>query len=121
MKITNLKQLNKRKILKYGDTVEFTVLEQVIIHEVHTCFLSVDGEYNDYIFKELKLNAKEIAKKCYKYDLEKYGSHDWPESKKNDYAALTRLVKRLYEIIEEKYKVEIFEKIESRFEILDIR
>ena len=112
MKITNLKELNKRKTLELGDEVEFHLKDEVIEYEVKTWFLSSYDHDNDFIFTKLELDGWDLAEKYYGYTA---GGGCWPNARHSDYEALTRLVKRLYEIIERK------EPIKSRFEILDIR
>lgn len=82
------------KTLEYGDTVIFKDITYTVQEE----FLSCSG-YNDKIFRDLEISKSDIAEQAYGY----YSfSGDWPECKKDDYPALTRLVVKLYEIIEEK-------------------
>jgi hypothetical protein len=113
--ITNLKEI---KELKYGDIVIFSVNKQILKYKVKNNFLSnyeFNKElYNSEIFKVLEIDKKEITGKAYGYKID---SGDWPTSKINDYSALTRLVKKLYTIIEEK---ETKYTKYNKFEIMDI-
>ena len=70
---------------------------------------------NDEIFNILNIDKNELTEKAYNYETNV--SEFWPTSKNNDYQALTRLVKELYKIIEEKERV--YTKY-NRFEIMDI-
>lgn len=82
------------KTLEYGDTVIFKDITYTVLEEFLCC-----SSYNDKIFQDLEISKFDIAKQAYGY----YPfSGDWPECKKDDYPALTRLVVKLYEIIEEK-------------------
>lgn len=82
------------KTLKYGDIV---ILKD-IKYRVSTCFLCEDWADNDKIFRILSIPSKEeFATSAYGYAC--FGGN-WPSCKSDDYEALTRLVKRLYEIIE---------------------
>ena len=119
MKITNLKELNKRKVLKSNDVVEFHLKDYMFKYRLGNNCLYIKSYSNDYIFEKLGLDKRKLAEECYGYKPLRDGA--WPIAIHSDYTALTRLVKKLYEIIEEKYPVEVFEKIESRFDILDIR
>ncbi len=119
--ITCLKELNKRKCIKLGDIVIFTVNEKVITHKVYTNYLRLLDKKKDFsepintkIFRVLNINKNELAEKAYKY---KASNNCWPSSKNNDYPALTKLVRELYTIIEEKEpKYTPY----NRFEIMDI-
>ncbi len=118
--ITCLKELNKRKCLELDDIVIFTVKEEIMIYKVKTCWLHSLTNTNYRIFTVLKINKAQISEKTYEYnepikfkDKEGY----WPEFKDNDYPALTRLVKELYTIIEEREPK--YTKY-NRFEIMDI-
>ncbi len=112
--ITCLKELEERGILQLSDIVEFTVNKEIIKYYVWLRFLNTKGN-NNKIFEILEIDDKyELAEKAYRY---KATEHQWPESKDNDFPALTRLVKELYLIIEEKEIV--FTKF-TRFEIMEI-
>ena len=81
------------KTLAHNDTVLF----EDLIYTVRSSFLSNCNGRNSKIFEKLELDSTKIAE-------EEYGYHtysgSWPECQSHDYAALTRLVKRLYKIIE---------------------
>jgi len=121
--ITCLKELNERKCLEHKDVVIFNVKEQRIKYKVNGFFLNnLNSQkfYNDEIFTVLKVNKGELSEKAYEYDeLIKFKDEEgyWPESKDYDFPALTRLVKELYKIIEDrKPKYTKY----NRFEIMDI-
>ncbi len=114
--ITNLKELKKRKELQLNDIIIFTIKKEILKYYVYSKFLNHDV-HNNIIFDILELNKNDkdkLAEKIYGYEI---NSGDWPESKENDFPALTRLVKELYLIIEEREPV--FTKF-TRFEIMDI-
>lgn len=116
MIITNLEELQAKKTLERSDEVVFNISDTQIKYRVRGRFLDELNEmYNDRIFTFLKLDKMTLAIDCYGYDIRSGG---WPNSRTDDFEALTRLVKKLYEIIEERPKVYI--PIESRFEILDL-
>ena len=108
--ITCLRELEEKRELEFGDIVIFTVNKEILKYTVYQYFLSLDKIYNDTIFKLLKIDKYEIAEKTYGYKV----NGSWPNSKSNDYPALTRLVKELYRIIEPTYTKF------TRFEIMEI-
>ena len=116
--ITCLKELEKRKCLELDDIVVFTVKEEKIIsYNVGDNYLrNRNVVINEEIFIILKLKKYEIAEKTYRYEIINNKS-DWPTSEHEDYPALTRLVRELYTIIEEKEPK--YTKY-NRFEIMDI-
>ncbi len=107
--ITCLKESKERRILQLDDIVEFTVKEQIIKYKVWQKFLNRLNKDNNEIFEILEIDK-------YKY---KTNSGNWPDSKKNDFPALTRLVKELYLIIEEQHPIKVYTKF-TRFEIMEI-
>ncbi len=116
--ITCLKELEEIKCLEISDIVIFTVNEKIMKYTVFVNFIGTREVCNDIIFRSLEINKNKIAKRIYKYEIEGSGSGiGWPEARNNDYSALTRLVKELYIIIEERDKV--YTKY-NRFEIMDI-
>lgn len=122
MKITNLKELNKRKILNFEDIIVFTINKEKIEYEVDANYLHNRIYSNEYIFKILKLNKIEFTETHYGYNKRRRTINDeyWPEYKNNDYEAITRVVKELYKIIGEKDPTIKPEPILSRFEIMDL-
>jgi len=86
--------------LKLGDTVTFNVQGRAITYMVELRYLKLidrrTNEHNDLIFRLLNLNETEIATSNYGYACNYGGSGSWPESKTEDYPALTRLVRYLY-------------------------
>lgn len=118
MIITSLQKLKNRKILEFNDEVIFTVEKEEIKYEVFSKYLGNSISPNNYIFTKLDLDRDQMAMTYYNYLPQEVFSNDWPECAHGDYAALTRLVTKLYEIIEEK-KLE-YQPITNRFEILDL-
>jgi len=119
--ITCLKELNERKYLEIDDIVKFTINEQIITYIVKNVylFISSNGKNNDEVFRILDIDKDKLAEKMYGYKEFKIYSrlNYWPEIREDDFPALTRLVRELYTIIEEKDKV--YTKY-NRFEIMDI-
>lgn len=123
MNINNLKELEERKTLEMNDTVYFTVGEETIEYVVRGVYLlnSSSDNFNNRIFEILERDKEKIAEKAYGYpptNLSGNTSNLWPQTKDDDYSALTRLVKELYKIIEEKKEVYI--PILTRWELLDL-
>ena len=119
-KITCLKELNERKYLEIDDVVEFTINERIITYIVRNVYLNISNEENnDEVFRILDIDKDKMAEKMYGYkEFKIYPRLNyWPEIRKDDYPALTRLVRELYIIIEEKEPK--YTKY-TRFEIMDI-
>ncbi len=124
--ITCLKELNEKGCLGYHDTVIFTVKEQIIEYKITFRYLlnqkndlsTNDEIFNDEIFRILELDKNKMAEKAYNCK-RNYNFKDnfWPETKTENYPSLTRLVKELYIIIEEREPK--YTKY-NRFEIMDI-
>ncbi len=113
--ITCLRELEEKEILQRSDIVKFTIKEKPILkYCVWPKFLNTTTK-NDIIFEFLKIDKLTTAEKAYGY--KPIRNSQWPESENNDFPALTRLVKKIYEIIEEKEI--IFTKF-TRFEIMEI-
>ncbi len=119
--ITCLKKLEEKGVLQLDDIVEFTVNKEIIVkYKVCTFFLMNNkfGPNNDEIFNILKIDKNKMAKKIYGHNRNiEQPIGLWPNSNHNDFLALTRLVKELYKIIEEKNTV--YTKF-TRFEIMEI-
>lgn len=80
--------------LKEGQEVIFTIKDTDYIYTVYTEYLNSQGLFrNDKIFEDLGLNKINFCSDCYGYD--PYDG-DWPESKFNDFTALTRVVEALF-------------------------
>ena len=80
--------------LKEGQRIVFTIKDKNYKYEVCTNYLQkLEGGYNDKIFLDLKLDTKKFANSAYGYDSDE---GDWPESRSEDFAALTRLVEALF-------------------------
>ena len=125
--INSLKELNKRKCLEHKDIVKFTINEEKTIeYSVGPLYLSDSRKIypinNDKIFRILDIDKDKIAEKAYGYNPvnvgknTRYPNNYWPEVD-NDYSALTRLVREVYLIIEEREPK--YTKY-NKFEIMDI-
>ena len=80
--------------LKEGQEVIFTIKDTDYIYTVCTEYLIIQEQSrNDKIFEDLGLNKIKFCSDCYGYD---QNGGDWPESKYNDFAALTRAVESLF-------------------------
>ena len=124
MIINNLKELEEYGTLRQAVYVYFPVGEETIKYQVRENYLNTitinSGDEvfnNDIIFELLNIDRFELAKKVYGYDVEAVGIY-WPCSKRDDYPALTRLVKEIYKIIEPEV---VYTSIKNRWELLDIR
>lgn len=89
----------KNNILKQGDCVQFKIngRNEYLIYTVQYRYLMCNNGDNNTVFDLLNINARETADEYYGYK-STYGS--WPEFVHDDYEAATRLVLKLYEIIE---------------------
>ena len=107
--------------LKEGQRIVFTIKDKNYKYEVCTNYLQkLEGGYNDKIFLDLKLDTKKFANSAYGYDSDE---GDWPESRSEDFAALTRLVEALFpycdkvtvdgNIVYSKSEKTIFKELES--------
>ena len=121
--ITCLKELKEKGELKYTDIVEFIVNKEILKYEVENSYLHYlkDGK-NDEIFKILEIDKYILTENIYKYKPIIKGPEPifhsvWPETKTNDFPALTKLVAELYRIIEKQKP--IYTKF-TRFEIMEI-
>ena len=80
--------------LNLGYKIIFTIKDKNYIYTVYSQYLVIrSSDYNDQIFKDLKLDKFKFCSDCYGYES---GRGDWPESKNRDYAALTRAVEALF-------------------------
>lgn len=80
--------------LKEGQEVIFTIKDKNYIYIVYSQYLCIkNSDYNDQIFKDLKLDKFKFCSDYYDYES---GRGDWPESNYRDFAALTRLVEALF-------------------------
>ena len=88
-----MKQLNS------GDKIIFTIKNKNYIYTVYPQYLCIKSSgYNDQIFKDLKLDKFKFCYDYYGYEPDK---GDWPESKNEDYIALTRVVEALFPYCDE--------------------
>ena len=82
------------KQLKEGQEVIFTIKDKNYIYIVYLQYLCIkNSDYNYQIFRDLELDKFKFCSDYYGY---KPGRGDWPESKYEDYTALTRLVEALF-------------------------
>ena len=85
--------------LKMDQEIIFTIKDKNYIYIVYPKHLSIKNlEYNDQIFKDLKLDKYKFFSNCYGYEP---GVGSWPESKKGDYFALTKVVVALFPYCDE--------------------
>ena len=85
--------------LKMGQKIIFTIKDKNYIYIVYPKHLSIKNlEYNDQIFKDLKLDKYKFFSNCYGYEP---GVGSWPESKNGDYFALTKVVVALFPYCDE--------------------
>ena len=85
--------------LKMGQEIIFTIKDKNYIYTVYPKHLSIKNlEYNDQIFKDLKLDKYKFFSNWYGYEP---GVGSWPECKNEDYLALTRVVKALFSYCDE--------------------
>ena len=107
--------------LKMEQNIIFTIKDKNYIYIVYPKHLSIKSlEYNDQIFKDLKLDKYKFFSDCYGYEP---GVGSWPECKNGDYFALTKVVVALFpycdevtvdgNIVYSKSKNTIFKKSES--------
>lgn len=107
--------------LKNGQKIIFTIKDKNYIYTVFSQYLSNRGsDYNDQIFKDLKLDKYKFCSNYYDYEP---GNGDWPESKNRDYIALTKVVEALFpycdkvivdgNIVYSKSEKTIFKELES--------
>ena len=86
------------KTLRFGDIVKFRLGNKTVPYNVHDGFLNTPEPPNSKIFDELDLLRFDFASAYYGY---KTINGSWPECKKGDYKALTRLVLALFKKCEE--------------------
>jgi len=121
--INNLKELNKLgRDLKVEDYIYFKTKIETLEYDVGiTCMACYNSDANGQIFKYFNLNAQEkyrLASKCYGY---KVNSGGWPWYKEADFKALERLIREIYKLLKDESIIDPKERINSRFDILDIR
>ena len=101
----------RNNTLNYGDIVYFCINSRQLKYSVLSEHLSNHNSLNSEIFSILKLNAKEFCDYYYGYH---NNGGDWPTCKPGDLAALTRVVKALYQEIESKKEKENTEDFYSK-------
>lgn len=94
MKTINSLEDLKGYTLQFGDEVNMLGIKHIVTHE----HLNAENAFlNRTVFKLLDLDTKKMCAEFYGYSLY---SGDWPEIHYQDYEALTRVVKALYEHIQ---------------------
>ena len=106
--------------LKEGQKVIFTIKDKNYKYHVWKSFLRAEKDFNNLIFSDLKLDKIKLANSAYGYASD---GGDWPESRYEDFAALTRLVEALFpycdkvtvdgNIVYSKSEKTIFKELES--------
>lgn len=87
-------ELNGKTLKRYDKVVFKVTSTRELVYVVTFAFLIAEGSSrNDRIFQELDLNGRLLAGHAYGYDLNR---GLWPQSKNDDYEALTRLVLVLF-------------------------
>lgn len=87
------------EVLKEDDIVILNGLT----YQVRSSYLYLTAPVaNDKIFVDLNLDKEEFCTKYYDYPGKNCNGGAWPEYKYNDYEAVTRVVKALFEIIEKE-------------------
>ena len=79
--------------LKNEQEIIFTIKDKNYKYQVYKSFLKEESAYNDKIFIALKIDKIKLANSAYGYAS---GGGNWPESRYEDFAALTRLVEALF-------------------------
>lgn len=79
--------------LKNEQEIIFTIKDKNYKYQVYKFFLKEENAYNDKIFIALKIDKVKFADSAYGYTS---GKGNWPESRYEDYAALTRVVEALF-------------------------
>ena len=80
--------------LREGQEVIFTIKDKKYRYKVCINYIQkLEDGYNDEIFSDLKLDTKNFVNSAYGYIS---GEGNWPVSKHEDFAALTRLVENLF-------------------------
>lgn len=113
MKYTSYNQLKGKEVCNF-DSIIFNIKGEKYRYYVAHAHLSNLVDFNDEIFKNLKINKWEFCKDIYGYIPTNYISNNidrsFPESKYNDYGALTRVALALFKACE-LYNTSKFNKI----------
>ena len=84
--------------LKEGQEIVFTIKDKKYKYYVWKSFLRAKRDFNDQIFSDLKLDKIKLANSAYGYASD---GGDWPESRYEDFSALTRIVEALFPYCDE--------------------
>ena len=95
----NRDNIHTLELLAFDDVVVFSYKGKDYSHIVKSFYLEKKGNSNDILFIVTNINKVTFAEEFYGYPLE--GDGKWPQYKNKDYAAATRLVKGLFEKIDE--------------------
>lgn len=105
---------NPPRKLALNDSVIFNVDGEDLKYRILSNFLVNIRSVNDAIFTKLGINHNKFCEEHYGYPLSRqYPRGWWPECKKDDFVALTRVVNALYELIRERRCEEDFAKEED--------
>lgn len=128
--INNLKELNEVGILHIGDYIIFQAecindalhidsLHYTVVDSNCGAYLDVDERCNNIIFTILNENSREFCKKAYGYTSN--GGY-FPYTKKDDFIALTRVVRAIYVSLGDTTdKIEVEDEKETdRFFLMDL-
>lgn len=126
MNIKNLKELEAVSVLRDRDDITFKVncvqggsidLQYYVVDTDQSAFLALKGgdSDNDIIFRKLDLDKRDFCARAYGYT-STIGER-WPSAKHNDLEALTRVVRALYKVLENKESED--EEETDRFYLID--
>lgn len=88
--------------LSNKDTLQLADTRYSVVDDGKYCRSDTSGNDNGAIFDILKFKKNSYCKKYYKYKPLYTSTYAWPECKKGDYKALTRLVVALFKAVERK-------------------
>lgn len=89
---------NRPTLLEKGDLVVFELKGETLEYEVHLAHLDRAEGSNDRVFKLLAVSPEDLAMDAYGY-LDTLSGR-WPYFRREDFAAATRLVNKLFERIQ---------------------
>lgn len=92
--IDSIKKVNR------DDEIEFKLPGETLKYTVQFCFLNCCGDYNGRIFTLLHVDKMEFCERYYGY---RPMDGDCPECGHDDYPALLKLIKGIFEEIERQY------------------
>lgn len=108
-------ELLKERPFKLHDKIVFDYNFKIVTYRVREKWLSCDDHplLESIIFKELGIEEPiSFCSNYYGYHARDVASEYWPDSEQYDYAALTRVVIALFNIIAEKFSIPQYKKLE---------